>query len=81
LVISCFAFVGSSLHPEGGHVLRRSRALLTGKPGSQGAKIRRALARLGCSVRTVELHQDLLRAVEASKPDMILLGAVSERDA
>ncbi len=58
---------------------RRSRALLTGKPGSQGAKIRRALARLGCSVRTVELDQDLLRAVKAWKPDMILLGAVSER--
>jgi len=57
-------------------VARRSVALLAGSPGSQGAKIRRALARLGCSVRTVRPGEDLLRAVKQSRPDVILLGAV-----
>lgn len=55
---------------------RRSMALLAGNPGSQGAKIKRTLARLGCAVKPLRPHQDLLSVVKKSKPDMILLGAV-----
>lgn len=58
---------------------KRSIALLAGSPGSQGAKIRRTLARLGCVVKAVHPDQNLLRVVKTSKPDMILLGAVRGR--
>ncbi len=51
-------------------------ALLAGSPGSQGAKIKRTLARLGCAVKTLHPDQDLLRVIKESKPDMVLLGAV-----
>lgn len=58
---------------------RRSVALLAGDPGRQGAKLRRTLARLGCSVKTVPSGQDLLHAVKVSRPDMIVLGAIRGR--
>ncbi len=55
---------------------KRSVALLAGSPGSQGAKIKRTLARLGCSVKIVSPDQDLLRVVKKSNPDMVVLGMV-----
>ena len=58
---------------------RRSIALLAGSLGSQGAKIKRALARFGCPVKTVRRDQNFLHVVKTSKPDMILLGAVRGR--
>jgi hypothetical protein len=41
-------------------VAKRSVALLAGSPGSQGAKIKRTLSRLGCSVKIVNPDQDLV---------------------
>ena len=55
---------------------RRSVALLLGNAGSQRTKIKRTLARLGCSVKSVQPNSDILCAVKALKPDMILLGPV-----
>ena len=42
---------------------KRSVALLAGSPGSQGAKIKRTLSRLGCSVKIVN------RALYQAKSD------------
>ncbi len=56
---------------------RRSIALLAGSAGSQEAKIRRALARVGCSLRSVKPDEDFLRVVKHARPQLILLGAVS----
>ena len=55
---------------------RRSIALLAGSAGSQEAKIRRALARLGCSLKSVKPDGDFVRAVKRARPQVILLGAV-----
>lgn len=55
---------------------KRSVALLAGDAGLQRARIRRMLARLGCSVKTVDPTSELLCAVRQSKPDVILLARV-----
>ncbi len=57
-------------------MVRRSIALLAGSAGSQEAKIRRTLARIGCSVKTVRRDEDLVRAAKRIRPHVILLGAV-----
>lgn len=55
---------------------KRPVALLAGSPGRQGAEIKRALARLGCSIRTVEASDDLVRVVRRTRPRLVVLGAV-----
>ena len=57
-------------------MVRRSIALLAGSAGSQEAKIRRTLARIGCSVKTVRRDEDFVRAAKRIRPQVILLGAV-----
>lgn len=57
-------------------MLRRSIALLAGSAGSQEAKIRRTLARIGCSLKTVKPDDDFLRAVKRVHPHLILVGAL-----
>lgn len=54
---------------------RRSIALLAGSAGSQEAKIKRALARIGCSVKTVKPDEDFVRVVKRARPQLILVGA------
>ncbi|MFQ5946044.1 MAG: hypothetical protein ACE5NC_07315, partial [Anaerolineae bacterium] len=38
--------------------------------------IRRTLARIGCSVKTVSPGADFLRSVRGSKPELIILGTM-----
>ncbi len=57
-------------------MVRRAVALLAGSAGSQGEKIRRTLARVGCAVKTVGPDEDLVRIVRRTRPQVILLGAV-----
>ncbi|MBI3030546.1 MAG: GGDEF domain-containing protein [Candidatus Rokubacteria bacterium] len=57
--------------------MRRSIALLAGSAGSQEAKIRRALARAGCSLKSVRPDGDFVRIVKRARPQVILVGAVS----
>ena len=56
---------------------RRSIALLAGSAGSQEAKIKRALARIGCSVKIVKPDEDFVRVIKRARPQLILVGALS----
>ena len=56
---------------------RGSIALVAGSAGSQEAKIKRALARIGCSVKIVKPEGDFVRVVKRARPQLILVGALS----
>lgn len=58
-------------------MVRGSIALLAGSTGSQEAKVRQALSRIGCSLKTVRPGEDFVRLVKRARPQLILLGAVS----